>query len=87
MQIMTKKITFFINLIFYHREIVKLDFMTLSLSNACKHRSVMQPLQNPFFVGAPILSTVDPGRGPLIDKVYKGQLANGSQELSEWSCK
>jgi len=35
MQIMTKNITFFINLIFYHREIVKLDhFMTLSLSDA-----------------------------------------------------
>ncbi len=33
MQIMTKNITFFINLIFYHKEIVKLDhFMTLSLS-------------------------------------------------------
>jgi hypothetical protein len=33
MQIMTKNITFFINLILYHREIVKLDdFMTLSLS-------------------------------------------------------
>ncbi len=33
MQIMTKNITFFIDLIFYHREIVKLDnFMTLSLS-------------------------------------------------------
>jgi hypothetical protein len=29
-----KNITFFINLIFYHREIVKLDFMTLSLSYA-----------------------------------------------------
>jgi hypothetical protein len=33
MQIMTKNITFFITLILYHREIVKLDdFMTLSLS-------------------------------------------------------
>ncbi len=35
MKIMTKKITIFIYLIFYHREIVKLDhFMTLSLSYA-----------------------------------------------------
>jgi hypothetical protein len=35
MQIMIKNITFFINLIFYHRKIVKLDhFMTLSLSYA-----------------------------------------------------
>jgi hypothetical protein len=35
MQIMTKNITFFINLIVYHREIVKLDnFMTLSFSYA-----------------------------------------------------
>ncbi len=35
MQIMTKYITIFIYLIFYHREIVKLDhFMTLSLSYA-----------------------------------------------------
>ncbi len=35
MQIMTKNITIFIFLIFYHREIVKLDhFMTLSLSYA-----------------------------------------------------
>jgi hypothetical protein len=33
MQIKTKNIKFFINLVFYHREIVKLDdFMTLSLS-------------------------------------------------------
>jgi hypothetical protein len=48
MQIMTKNITFFINLIFYHTEIVKLDFMTLSLS-LCKHCSVVQPLQNPPF--------------------------------------
>jgi hypothetical protein len=36
MQIMTKKITIFIYLIFYHREIVKLDqFMTLSLTPFC----------------------------------------------------
>jgi hypothetical protein len=35
MQILTKNITIFIYLIFYHREIVKLDhFMTLSLSYA-----------------------------------------------------
>jgi hypothetical protein len=35
MQIVTKNITFFINLIFYHRLIVKLNhFMTLSLSYA-----------------------------------------------------
>ncbi len=35
MQIMTKNSTIFIYLIFYHREIVKLDhFMTLSLSYA-----------------------------------------------------
>jgi hypothetical protein len=35
MQIMTKNITFFINLIFYRREIVKLDhFMTLFWSYA-----------------------------------------------------
>jgi hypothetical protein len=35
MQIMAKNITSFINLIFYHREILKLDhFMTLSLSYA-----------------------------------------------------
>jgi hypothetical protein len=35
MQIMTKNITIFIYLIFYHREIVKLDhFMTLFLSYA-----------------------------------------------------
>jgi hypothetical protein len=35
MQIMTKNITIFIYLIFYHREIVKLDhFMALSLSYA-----------------------------------------------------
>jgi hypothetical protein len=33
MQIVTKNIALFINLIFFHREIVKLDhFMTLSLS-------------------------------------------------------
>jgi hypothetical protein len=35
MQIMTKKFTIFIYLIYYHREIVKLDhFMTLSSSYA-----------------------------------------------------
>ncbi len=35
MQIMTKNIKIFINLLFYNREIVKLDhFMTLSLSYA-----------------------------------------------------
>ncbi len=35
MQIMTKNITIFIYLLFYHRAIVKLDnFMTLSLSYA-----------------------------------------------------
>ncbi len=35
MQNMTNRITFFINLFFYHREIVKPDhFMTLSLSYA-----------------------------------------------------
>ncbi len=40
-QIMTKNIIILIYLIFYHREILKLDhFMTLS------HRSVTQPLQN-----------------------------------------
>jgi hypothetical protein len=54
-QIMTNNITFFINLILYHREIVKLDhFITLSLSYAntdpwcshCKiHRFVAAPKQ------------------------------------------
>ncbi len=35
MQIMTKNITYFIYVIFYHREIVRLDhFMTLSLNYA-----------------------------------------------------
>jgi hypothetical protein len=59
MQIMTKNIKIFIYLIFYHREIVKLDhFMTLSLSYAstvllfsrCKiHRFVAAPLERPIF--------------------------------------
>ncbi len=46
MQIMTKNITFFINLIFYHRETRSFYDTFLEL---CKHRSVMLPLQNPPF--------------------------------------
>ncbi len=43
MQIMTKNITIFIYLIFYHREIVKLDHFSLC---RCKvHRFVAAPLQ------------------------------------------
>jgi hypothetical protein len=41
MQIMTNNITFFIYLIFYHQETVKLDHFEL-----CKRRFVTQPLQN-----------------------------------------
>ncbi len=58
---MTKNMTIFIYLIFYHRKIVKPDhFMTLSLSYAntvllCKHRSVMQI---PFCYAAVAKSTV-----------------------------
>jgi hypothetical protein len=50
MQIMTKNITIFIYLIFYHGEIVKLrrSFYDTFLE-LCKHCSVMQPLQNPSF--------------------------------------
>jgi hypothetical protein len=48
-QIMTKNITFFINLIFYHRKVVKLDHFYNTFIELCKHRSVMQPLQNPPF--------------------------------------
>jgi hypothetical protein len=58
MQIMTKSITIFIYLFFYHREIVKLDhFMTLSLSYSntvlwcsnCKtHRFAAAPWIRPF---------------------------------------
>jgi hypothetical protein len=48
MQIMTKNITSFINLIFYHREVVKLEhFMTVFLSYA---NTVLQPLQIHRFV-------------------------------------
>jgi hypothetical protein len=47
MQIMTKNITIFIYLIFYHREIVK-QFYDTSLE-LCKRRSVTQPFQNPSF--------------------------------------
>jgi hypothetical protein len=57
LQIMKKYITIFIYLIFYHREIVKLDhFMTLSLSYANTildaavakiHRFVASPTINP----------------------------------------
>jgi hypothetical protein len=50
MQTMTKNITiFFINLIFYHREIVKIDHFTDTFLELCEHRCVMQPLQNPPF--------------------------------------
>ncbi len=78
MQIMTKKITFYINLIFYHREIVKLDFMTLSLSNACKHRSVMQPLQNPPFCSSTNFIQIQ--GGAHLQKKYRpiGQRASGT---------
>ncbi len=49
MQIMTKNITIFIYLIFYHGEIVKLDhFMTVSLSYA-NTVLMMQPMLNPPF--------------------------------------
>ena len=62
MQIMTKNITIFIYLIFYHREIVKLldHFMTLSLSYA-KNRFVMQPFQNPPFCSSTESSAPAPG--------------------------
>jgi hypothetical protein len=55
MLIMTQNIIFiFIYLIFFHREIVKLDhFMTLVLE-LCKHRSVMQPLQNSPFCSSTV---------------------------------
>ncbi len=49
MQIMTNSITFFINLIFYNREIVKLDHFMDTFLELCKHRSVIQPVQNPPF--------------------------------------
>ncbi len=55
MQIVTKNIALFINLIFYHREIVKLDhFMTLSLSYSntvlwCRRCKIYRFVAAPYF--------------------------------------
>ncbi len=66
-----KIITFFINLIFYHREILKLDhFMTLSLG-LCQHRSVMQPQQNPPFCSSTVIWTFYTETGTNTTKLNK----------------
>jgi hypothetical protein len=54
MQIMTKNIKIFIFLIFYHKEIVKLDHFMKFFLELCKHSSVMQPLQNPPFCSSTV---------------------------------
>jgi hypothetical protein len=54
MQIMTKNITIYIYLIFYHREIVTRSFYGTFLE-LCEHRFVTQPLQNPPFCSSTIV--------------------------------
>jgi hypothetical protein len=72
MQIMTKNITFFVKLIFYHREVVKLDhFMTLS---------VMPPLQNPPFCSSTVFVRVNPFLS-LVQSSYESGMKELSQEF------
>jgi hypothetical protein len=71
---MTKNITIFIYLIFYHRENVKTrSFYDTSLE-LCKHRSVIQPLQNPPFYSSTVISSIDFFLHVMCEYMYIGHI-------------
>jgi hypothetical protein len=86
MQIMTNRITFFINLIFYHREIVKLYYFNDTFLELCKHRSVMQPLQNPPFCSSTKTVHVKVAKPTAsLHEQHEHMLNKGSLSTEEWS--